>query len=101
MTRQESQQPAPPAAPVRVRAYAKVNVVLEVLGRRPDGYHEICTIMQAIGLYDELVCEPAPELTLEAPPVADDAPNLVMRAAAALQEATGCQAGAAITLHKG
>jgi 4-diphosphocytidyl-2-C-methyl-D-erythritol kinase len=89
------------AAPVRVRAYAKVNVVLEVLGRRPDGYHEVCTILQAIGLYDELVCEPAPELTLEAPPLPDPEPNLVLRAAEALQEATGCQAGAALTLRKG
>ena len=85
---------------VRVRAYAKINVVLEVLGRRADGYHEICTILQAIGLFDELVCAPAAELTLEAPPLPDAAPNLVLRAAEALQEATGCQAGAAITLHK-
>ena len=85
----------------RVRAYAKINVVLEILGRRTDGYHEICTILQAVGLYDELLCEPAPELTLEAPPLPDDAPNLVMRAAEALQNATGCQAGAAMTLHKG
>ena len=83
------------------RAYAKINVVLEVLGRRTDGYHEVCTILQGIGLYDELVCEPAPELTLEAPPLPDDAPNLVMRAAEALQNATGCQAGASMTLHKG
>jgi 4-diphosphocytidyl-2-C-methyl-D-erythritol kinase len=89
------------AVGTRVRAYGKLNVVLEVLGRRTDGYHEICTILQAIGLYDELVCEPAPELTLEAPPLPDDAPNLVMRAAEALQNATGCQAGAAMTLHKG
>ncbi|HLH25474.1 MAG TPA: 4-(cytidine 5'-diphospho)-2-C-methyl-D-erythritol kinase [Chloroflexota bacterium] len=86
---------------VHVRAYAKVNVVLEVLGRRPDGYHELYTILQAIGLYDELCCEPAADLTLDAPPLADDAPNLVMRAATALQEATGCQAGAALTLRKG
>jgi 4-diphosphocytidyl-2-C-methyl-D-erythritol kinase len=86
---------------VHVRAYAKVNVTLEILGRRPDGYHEICTVLQAIGLYDELACEPAADLTLEAPPLPDTAPNLVMRAAEALQEATGCQAGAALTLRKG
>jgi 4-diphosphocytidyl-2-C-methyl-D-erythritol kinase len=90
-----------PGQAVRVRAYAKVNVALEILGRRPDGYHEICTVLQAIGLYDELVCEPAADLTLDAPALADNAPNLVMRAAEALQAATGCQAGAALTLHKG
>jgi 4-diphosphocytidyl-2-C-methyl-D-erythritol kinase len=86
---------------VHVRAYAKVNLALEIIGRRPDGYHELATILQAIGLYDALICEPDPDLTLEAPPLDDDAPNLVMRAAVALQEATGCQAGAALTLHKG
>jgi 4-diphosphocytidyl-2-C-methyl-D-erythritol kinase len=86
---------------VHVRAYAKVNVALEILRRRPDGYHELHTILQAIGLYDDLTCEPAPDLTLEAPALADDAPNLVMRAAQALQEATGCQAGASLTLRKG
>ena len=83
------------------RPYAKINVALEVLGRRPDGYHEVCTVYQAIGLYDELRCAPAAELTLDAPALPDGAPNLVLRAAAALQEATGCQAGAALSLRKG
>jgi 4-diphosphocytidyl-2-C-methyl-D-erythritol kinase len=89
------------STPLSVRAYAKINLVLEILGRRPDGYHEICTILQAIGLFDELIAEPAADLTLEAPPLPDAAPNLVLRAAEALQEATGCQAGAALTLRKG
>src|SRR5713226_7729672 len=93
-------EPLSPNAAVRVRAYAKVNVALEVLGRRADGYHEICTVLQAIGLYDELICAPAAELTLEAPPLPDDAPNLVLLAAEALQQATGCQAGAALSLRK-
>jgi len=102
LTRQSPiETPLHPGHAVQVRAYAKVNIVLEVLGRRPDGYHEICSILQAIGLYDELICEPAPDLSLDAPPLADAAPNLVMRAASALQEATGCQAGAALTLRKG
>jgi 4-diphosphocytidyl-2-C-methyl-D-erythritol kinase len=93
-------EPLSPNAAVRARAYAKVNVALEVLGRRADGYHEICTVLQAIGLYDELICAPAAELTLDAPPLPDDAPNLVLLAAEALQQATGCQAGAALTLRK-
>jgi 4-diphosphocytidyl-2-C-methyl-D-erythritol kinase len=83
------------------RVYAKINVVLEVISARPDGYHEIATVLQAISLYDELDCEPAADLTLDAPALPDDAPNLVLRAAEALQEATGCQAGAALTLRKG
>ncbi len=85
---------------IRVRAYAKINIVLEVLRKRADGYHEIATVLQSIGLADELECEPAADLTLDAPPLPDDAPNMALRAAEALQDATGCQAGAALTLRK-
>ena len=46
-------------AEVRVRAYAKVNLALEVLGRRSDGYHEVRTVLQTIELSDDL--EFAPE----------------------------------------
>jgi 4-diphosphocytidyl-2-C-methyl-D-erythritol kinase len=45
---------------VRVPAYAKVNLRLEVLGRRADGYHELRTIFQAISLHDTLVLQTAP-----------------------------------------
>lgn len=40
--------------PVRLRAYAKINLALDVVGRRPDGYHEIRTVMQSISLADEV-----------------------------------------------
>jgi 4-diphosphocytidyl-2-C-methyl-D-erythritol kinase len=39
---------------VRLPAFAKVNLCLHVLGRRPDGYHELRTIFQAIALHDTL-----------------------------------------------
>jgi 4-diphosphocytidyl-2-C-methyl-D-erythritol kinase len=40
--------------PVRLRAYAKVNYALEVVGLRFDGYHDIRTVMQSISLFDEV-----------------------------------------------
>ncbi|MEE0868854.1 MAG: 4-(cytidine 5'-diphospho)-2-C-methyl-D-erythritol kinase, partial [Ruminococcus sp.] len=39
---------------IKVLAPAKINLSLEVLGKRPDGYHEISTVMQAVSLYDTI-----------------------------------------------
>ena len=67
---------------VRGRAYAKVNLSLEVLGRREDGYHELVSVFQTVSLYDELSLEPWDSLTLacEVPSLGGD-DNLVLRAA--------------------
>ena len=75
---------------VFVWAPAKINLALEVLGRRPDGYHELATIFQAIGLADrvELTLLRDPEVTLEVRPSGLDLgpveENLALRAARAL-----------------
>lgn len=87
---------------LRLLAPAKVNLTLEVLGRRPDGYHEVRTVMQAVDLCDELLLAPSKELSLSVTP-ADAAPveaNLVLRAAEALAARAGVTDGAAITLRK-
>ena len=70
-------------------AAAKINLVLEVLGKRADGYHEIATVIQAVDLSDQLVIEDAEvlELRATAPDVPTDGTNLVLRAARALCEA--------------
>ena len=39
---------------IKLKAPAKINLSLDVLGKRPDGYHELSTVMQAIDLYDEI-----------------------------------------------
>ena len=39
---------------IRLKAPAKINLSLDVLGKRPDGYHELATVMQAVDLYDEI-----------------------------------------------
>jgi len=86
---------------IRLRAHAKVNLALEVLGRRPDGYHEIATVLQTVDLHDRLTLEPAPDLTLACSrPDLEGEGNLALRAGRLLQEAFGVRAGARIRLEK-
>ena len=84
---------------LKVKAPAKVNLTLEVLGRRPDGYHELRTILQAIGLYDILTLEPAAALEVEPQMVAGEE-NIVIKAARLLKDATGTSLGARLRLTK-
>jgi 4-diphosphocytidyl-2-C-methyl-D-erythritol kinase len=87
-------------------APAKLNLTLEVLGRRPDRYHEIASVMQTIDLADRVVLEAADRLTLELAGVTAGLPedataNLAYRAAIALREAAGQPGlGARIVLEK-
>lgn len=87
---------------LELSAAAKVNLALEVLRRRPDGYHEIATVMQTVDLSDRLILEDADglEVRTSAPGVPTDERNLAYRAAAALRDAAGVERGARITLDK-
>jgi 4-diphosphocytidyl-2-C-methyl-D-erythritol kinase len=84
---------------------AKINLHLQVLGSRGDGHHEVRTLLQSVGLADELVVDddPGGEVTLVVEPVCA-APggrdNLVLQAVSALRERTGATRGAMIRLHK-
>ena len=85
------------------RCPAKVNLSLRVLGRRPDGYHELRTVFQAVDLWDTLEGERAEGLHLRCEPasVPADRTNLVLRAAFALREAAGQPSlGASLVLRK-
>lgn len=91
---------------VTARAPAKINLTLGVGPRRPDGYHEIATVYQAVSLSDEVVVGPAEgiEVAVEGPgaeQVPLDGSNLVVRAARLLAERTGVHDGAAIRIRKG
>ena len=93
------------ASALTLRAHAKLNLYLRVVGRRPDGYHELETLFERIDLADELTFEPRPSgvtlaCTCEGPPLGAGPDNLVLRAARALQEASGITRGAAIHLRK-
>ena len=75
-----------------VRAHAKVNLDLRVLGVHPDGYHELRTVFQSIELHDTLVCADQPgafTLKCRTPNVPLDESNLIWKAAAALWTALG------------
>lgn len=86
------------------KAYAKINLGLKVLGKRPDGYHDIDMIMQSVGLCDTLEFRPATDINLRiknSPQlVADTQENLIIKAAKVLKEYTGHVGGAEIVLDK-
>ena len=95
--------PAPATQPLVVKAPAKLNLFLEVLGGRDDGYHEIVTVMQTITLFDELIFSLEPEalrLVCNSDDVPHDEGNLVLRAARMLREHAATHGGARITLVK-
>jgi 4-diphosphocytidyl-2-C-methyl-D-erythritol kinase len=87
-----------------LRARAKINLNLRVLGRRPDGYHEIETVLQTISLHDSLVFEPVSGAIDFEVAGTGDVPggesNLVLKAVAALAGFRPRGAGARVRLEK-
>ena len=82
-------------------AFAKLNLTLEVLGRREDGYHEIKTVMQTIDLADRLEFIPSTDLQVACSDKSlDGQANLVWQAAQDLARAGGVEARARITIEK-
>ena len=86
---------------IAMRAYAKINLTLEVLGRRDDGYHDVASILQTVSLHDALTFEEAGAVTLDCdrPELATPG-NLVLKAAHLLRDFAGVSSGAAIGLRK-
>ena len=86
-----SRAKAPPLPrPVTVRAHAKINLDLRVLGTRPDGFHELRTVFQALALHDTIECVPRAgsfAIECETAGVPLDRSNLVWRAAEGLWRA--------------
>src|SRR5687768_9809632 len=84
-----------------LEAHAKVNLTLEVLGKRRDGFHEIRSVMQRISLADRLTIERAEGLSLAcSEPSLEGPENLVWRAAERLRDEAGVRQGVALRLEK-
>jgi len=83
-----------------LRAFAKINLDLRILGRRDDGYHEICTIFQAIEWWDEIQLEPASGFEFSTSEGPQDETNLVVRAVRAYERLAGVRANVRIRLTK-
>jgi 4-diphosphocytidyl-2-C-methyl-D-erythritol kinase len=82
-------------------APAKINLVLEVLRKRGDGYHEIRSLVQTVGLCDVISFELADVISLEcSEPGLQTSDNLVVQAAELLRQVSGCQKGVKIKLEK-
>ena len=88
---------------MEIKANAKLNWTLDILGRRADGYHLLDMLMQPISLYDTLNIEPADTLSLDIlndEALALEKDNLILKAARSLQTYAQCAKGARITLNK-
>jgi 4-diphosphocytidyl-2-C-methyl-D-erythritol kinase len=89
---------------MKIRSFAKINLGLEVLGKRPDGYHDIRTLFQAVDFFDVLEFSPSSKgqiiLTGNDPSVPWDENNLIFKAARLLQDRYRPSSGVRISVKK-
>src|SRR5690348_11702595 len=87
-----------------LRAYAKLNLLLRVLRRRPDGFHDLLSVMQTVSLWDRIAIELGQEegirLTVDDPRLPADDSNLAYRAAALFYGRAGWEPNVRIALEK-
>src|SRR5262245_45235617 len=83
-------------------SFGKINLHLQVIGRRPDGFHDLCTVFQTISLHDTITLSAfdAIQLTCSDPLIPVGERNILVRAAVALRAASGKAVGAKICLEK-
>ncbi|MFQ5739256.1 MAG: 4-(cytidine 5'-diphospho)-2-C-methyl-D-erythritol kinase [Acidobacteriota bacterium] len=87
-----------------VPSFAKINWILKILGKRPDGYHEVSTLLQTIDLRDQIHVFPRRnegiQIEVEGRPVPSGEGNLLYRAAALFGRRAGIDLGVCVRLHK-
>lgn len=89
---------------VRISSPAKLNLFLEVLGKRPDGYHTISTIFERVSLADEIIIKQLDEscikINSDSKDIPEDSRNLAYKAASLLREDLGIRKGVTIRIKK-
>ena len=88
---------------IKIEGNAKINLTLDILGKRPDGYHEVAMVMQSVGLHDTIEMDKAKEgisLSINVPWLRADEKNLAWRAAALMQQEYGLRGGVRMRLTK-
>jgi len=88
---------------LKIAAPAKINLFLEILGKRPDGYHEIETVMQEISLFDYIYMEDGGKdvsFNCSNPGLATGEDNLVVKAVRLFQKESGISRGVKVFLDK-
>ena len=88
---------------VKVEANAKINLTLDILGVRPDGFHEVEMVMQSVGLSDQVGLEKQPEgisLWTDASEIPADETNLAWKAAHIFLDVYKIQSGVSIAVEK-
>jgi 4-diphosphocytidyl-2-C-methyl-D-erythritol kinase len=88
---------------ITLRSPAKINLCLSVLGRRPDGYHDVEMLMQMVGLFDEVTVSlggPGISVSCDSPAVPSGEENIAWKAATEMLRIAGEEAGLAIEIKK-
>ena len=89
---------------LKLKAYGKINLGLDVVRRREDGYHEVRMVMQTVGIYDTIDLVRIPQKTIKVETnlyyLPNDSNNLVYKAAKLLMDEFGIQEGVSIKLQK-
>ena len=91
---------------VELKAYAKVNLSIDVLGKRPDGYHEVSMILQQIELWDRVIVSSSPgtgkiTLTANLPWIPTDQKNIAWKAVDLMRETFRPEEDPDVTIHLG
>ncbi len=86
---------------MKIKAPAKLNLSLEITGKRPDGYHDISSIFQTVSLFDTVDVQPAEDIYLDS--IGFDLPvkeNIIYKTAVEMRRKYGVEDGAKIVLEK-